>query len=211
VNAQQEILVLRIVGTGKYFCSGYDIASIAAPDEQEPLPFGDVVDHLEQAHPITIAAINGGVYGGAMDLCLACDFRIGVRHAEMFMPAVRLGIHYYQSGLERYISRLGLNAAKRLFLVSEKLDAQTMLETGFLTEHVEAEDLMPRVDALSQAISQMAPIPLLGMKKHLNRIARGALDAADLQRDIKRAEQSTDMQEGPAAWKEKRTPLFTGR
>jgi enoyl-CoA hydratase len=56
----------------------------------------------------------------------------------------------------------------------------------------------------------MAPLAVTGMKKHLNRIARGALDAAELQRDIERAAASRDLQEGRAAWVEKRPPHFTG-
>jgi enoyl-CoA hydratase/carnithine racemase len=40
---------------------------------------------------------NGGAYGGSTDLALACDFRIGADTAEMFMPAARLGLHYYKS------------------------------------------------------------------------------------------------------------------
>jgi enoyl-CoA hydratase len=57
----------------------------------------------------------------------------------------------------------------------------------------------------------MAPLPLLGMKKHLNRIARGALDVDDLNRDIARAAESEDLREGAAAWAAKRPPKFTGR
>jgi enoyl-CoA hydratase/carnithine racemase len=210
VNRLEEVLVLRFLGTGRYFCSGYDITALADQPDAETLTFGEVIDAVEQARPVTIAAVNGGVYGGATDLCLACDFRVGVAHTEMFMPAARLGVHYYQGGLERYVSRLGLNAAKRLFLTTEKIDAATMLEIGFLTELVEARALAPRVDSLSQTLSMMAPIALLGMKKHLNAIARGALNAADLQRDIDRAERSSDLQEGAKAWGEKRRPVFTG-
>ena len=71
---------------------------------------------LEMARPVTVAALHGGVYGGATDLALACDFRVGAHGIDMFMPAARLGLHYYRSGLERYVSRLGLDNAKRLFL-----------------------------------------------------------------------------------------------
>ena len=143
-------------------------------------------------------------------MCIACDFRIGVPTVDCFMPAARLGLHYYQGGLERYVSRLGLNAAKRMFLTAEKLDAQTMLDIGFLTEIVPAEQLMTRVDALAQTLAGMAPIPLLGMKKHLNRIAHGNLDVLDLERDELLAQMSEDLKEGGLAWKEKRKPVFRG-
>jgi enoyl-CoA hydratase/carnithine racemase len=65
----------------------------------------------------------------------------------MFMPAARLGLHYYRSGLERYVARLGLDNAKRLFLTAEKLDARQMKEVGFLTHLVQADKLEEEVIA----------------------------------------------------------------
>lgn len=211
VNAMDAVLVLRFVATGKYFCSGYDIGSLGGEPSEGAVNFGDVMDAVENARPVTIAAINGGVYGGATDLCLACDFRIGVPHCEMFMPAARLGLHFYRGGLERYVSRLGLNAAKRLFLTADRIDAGTMLDIGFLNEIVPPEQLPLRVDTLTAQLAGMAPIALLGMKKHLNAISRGTLDATGLARDMQRSEASNDLREGAAAWKEKRQPQFTGK
>jgi enoyl-CoA hydratase/carnithine racemase len=211
VNEMERVLVLRFTGSGKYFCSGYDIGSLAGKSDQGALNFGEVMDAIEAARPVTIAAVNGGAYGGATDLCLACDFRIGVPECDMFMPAVRLGLHFYRGGMERYVSRLGLNAAKRLFLTADKIDAQEMLRIGFLTEIVDGPLLQARVDALSELLAGMAPIALLGMKTHLNAIARGTLDAEALRRDMHRSETSADLREGAAAFKEKRKPVFNGK
>ncbi|MHA7683822.1 enoyl-CoA hydratase/isomerase family protein [Cupriavidus sp. PET2-C1] len=211
INAMETVLVLRFTGTGKYFCSGYDIGALASADEAGAPAFGEMIDLIEAARPVTIAAVNGGVYGGATDLCLACDFRVGVPHCDMFMPAARLGLHFYRGGLERYVSRLGVDTAKRLFLTADRLDADAMLKVGFLTEIVAADTLAQRVDALSATLAGMAPIALLGMKQALNQIARGALDTAALEREIARAGASADLCEGAAAWREKRAAVFTGR
>ncbi len=208
VNARDEVLVLRLQAEGKYFCSGYDIGQIGGGRK---ISFDQMVDAFEDARPVTIAVMQGGVYGGATDLALACDFRIGCEAVEMFMPAARLGLHFYQRGLERYVSRLGVNEAKRLFLTAERIDAREMHRIGFLTHFVERDELTAQADALTRTLAQMAPLALLGMKKHLTRIARGVLDATELQRDIARAAQSDDLQEGAAAWAEKRTPKFKGR
>ena len=99
----------------------------------------------------------------------------------------------------------------RLFLTAERLDSAEMQAIGYLTEVVEAEALAARVDALTATLAGMAPLALLGMKKNLQRIARGTLDAAELQADITATVQSADLQEGRAAWAEKRAPKFTGR
>jgi enoyl-CoA hydratase len=207
VNAQAAVSVLRLQASGKTFCAGYDIGRIGGA---RPVAFEDMVNAVEDARPVTIVLLQGGVYGGATDLALACDFRLGSTATEMFMPAARLGLHFYRRGLERYVSRLGLDQAKRLFLTAEKIDAREMKSIGFLTQMVEPDALQAAAEALTTTLDTMAPLAVTGMKKNLNRIARGALDATELQRDIERAAASRDLQEGRAAWAEKRAPRFTG-
>lgn len=211
VNEEERVLVLRIVSRGKYFCSGYDISSLADADAPSSLYFGETIDIIEQARPVTIAAIQGGVYGGGTDLSLACDFRIGTPNANMFMPATRLGLHFYPGGMQRYVSRLGLNTAKRLFLTAEKLDAAEMLRVGFLTELVEESELETRLETLTATLADMAPLALVGVKKHLNLIARDILLTEEIEAAVLRSESSEDIVEGARAWKEKRSPRFTGK
>jgi len=207
VNALPDVLVLVLRSEGKYFCSGYNIAQIGGSRQVE---FDEVINALEDCRPVSVAMLQGSVYGGATDLALACDFRVGAEGIDMFMPAARLGLHFYPRGLERYVSRLGLDQAKRLFLTAERIDANEMKAIGFLTRLVAPAELEKTASALVGTLAGMAPIALLGMKKHLNRIARGVLDLADLQRDMARAGASADLREGQAAWAEKRPPRFTG-
>ena len=211
VNDDPNVLVLVIRSEGKHFCAGFDISEIASASQVEGSSFGEMVDAIEACRAVTIASVQGGVYGGATDLVLACDFRLGSEATEMFMPAARLGLHYYQSGMERYVSRLGIDMAKRLFLTAEKLDAQAMRACGFLTHLVDPIALDDEVQRLSATLGAMAPIPLLGMKKHLNQIARGTADADAIRADVRRSVASEDLAEGGRAWQEKRQAAFKGR
>ena len=86
-----------------------------------------------------------------------------------------------------------------------------MKAIGFLTHLVAADALQASADRLANTLAGMAPLALLGMKKNLNRIARGALDPEDLRRDIERAAASHDLQEGRTAWTDKRAPRFSGQ
>ena len=141
IESDAALRVLVLTGTGRAFSAGYDLNSVAqraaSSVEQQSAgsAFEVVVNRLEQLGVPTICRLNGGVYGGATDLALACDFRIGTESCEMFMPAARLGLHYYPSGIARYASRLGVDNAKKLFLTAEKIDAAEMLRIGYLTAH----------------------------------------------------------------------------
>src|SRR5581483_1043432 len=142
IEADPSIRVLVLTGIGRAFSAGYDLNSVAeravSALEQDSAgsAFEAVVNRLEDIGIPTICRLNGGVYGGSTDLALACDFRIGADTIEMFMPAARLGLHYYKGGIARYVARLGLDNAKRLFLTAERIGAAEMLRIGYLTAMV---------------------------------------------------------------------------
>ncbi|WP_397534366.1 enoyl-CoA hydratase/isomerase family protein [Roseateles sp.] len=210
VEQAAEVRVLLLQARGKHFCSGFNIRAV--PGLDAGALFEKLSNAWAEARPVTVAAIQGGVYGGATDLALACDFRLGTHACEMFVPAARLGLHFYRGGLERYVSRLGLSAAKRVLLGCETLDAQAMLACGFLDRLLpDAQTLAQESQSLCEQLSLLAPLALLGMKKHLNAIAEGKLDAEALRADIVRANASDDLAEGVRAWEERRPPRFVGR
>jgi enoyl-CoA hydratase/carnithine racemase len=214
IEADTTVRVLVLTGTGRAFSAGYDLNSVAeratsAREEQSAgSAFEVIVNRLEDLGVPTICRLNGGVYGGATDLALACDFRIGVDSAEMFMPAARLGLHYYRSGIARYVTRLGADNAKKLFLTAQKISAPEMLRIGYLTAMVPMESLDEEVDRLATILAGNAPVAMRGMKRTINEFARGKLDeaAADLRaRDSMRGD---EIKEGIKAFSEKRPPRF---
>jgi enoyl-CoA hydratase len=213
IEADSAIRVLVLTGTGRAFSAGYDLGSIAerAGAEQEQTAgsaFEVVVDRLEDLGLPTICRLNGGVYGGSTDMALACDFRIGIDTSEMFMPAARLGLHYYKSGIARYVSRLGADNAKKLFLTAEKIDAPEMLRIGYLTVMVPPEALDGEVDRLATLLAGNAPVAMRGMKRTINEIARGQLDEAAADRRARDSMRSAEIKEGIRAFTEKRPPKF---
>jgi enoyl-CoA hydratase len=213
IEADPAIRVLVLTGTGRAFSAGYDLGSIAeraanAQEQTAGSAFEVVVDRLEDLAIPTICRINGGVYGGATDLALACDFRIGVDACEMFMPAARLGLHYYKSGIRRYVSRLGVDNAKRLFLTAERIGAAEMLRIGYLTAMVPAEALDEEVDRLAASLAGNAPVAMAGMKRAINEFARGRLDEAAADRRHRDSMRSAEIKEGIRAFAEKRPPKF---
>ena len=214
IEADPAIRVLVLTGTGRAFSAGYDLNSVAeravSAVEQSSAgsAFEVVVNRLEDIGVPSICRLNGGVYGGSTDLALACDFRIGVDSCEMFMPAARLGLHYYKSGIARYVARLGVDNAKKLFLTAEKIGAAEMLRIGYLTAMVPAEALDEEVDRLASVLAGNAPVAMRGMKRTINEFARGKLDEEAADRRHRESMRGAEIKEGIRAFSEKRPPRF---
>ncbi|GAB4040640.1 MAG: enoyl-CoA hydratase/isomerase family protein [Rubrivivax sp.] len=212
VNADRAVRVLVLRGEGRHFCSGFDVGQVGAAGPHAATRFEALADAIEAARPLTLVELQGGTYGGAVDLALAADFRVGCAASEMTIPAARLGLHFYRGGMERLVGRIGLPWARRLLLAADTLDAATLRGAGLIDRWADAPEAVPAAaEALVAQLAALAPLAVQGMKQHLNRIARGTLDGEALARDLATAAASDDLQEGARAWREKRPPRFTGR
>lgn len=211
VEGEAGLRVLVVTGTGsKAFCSGFAHGDVAATDWRDN-PIETLINRLETLRLPTVCALNGGVFGAAADLALACDFRIGVEGMKMFLPAARLGVIYNVSGLRRMVARLGPGPARRMLLAAEEFDAAELLRIGFLDYLVAPDELAARTDRLAGDLADLAPRAVQGMKKALAGISRGDLDEAWLESEILACFASEDLKEGLAAFTERRKPKFTGK
>lgn len=208
-----RVLVLTANTAGQpkpVFCAGYDIGGFNEQG-QGATAFEKVPDALAAMRPITVCALNGSVYGGATDVVLACDLRIGLQGIEWRMPATALGLHYYPSGLQRYISRFGVAAAKRAFLTARPFDWQQLERLGLFEAFVTPDQWQATQQALVQDILALAPLAAQETKKSLNEIANGHMDWSALRAREELTSTSADFAEGRTAFAERRKPVFVGR
>jgi enoyl-CoA hydratase/carnithine racemase len=208
-----RVLVLTANTTGQpkpVFCAGYDIGGFDEPGHGSSF-FEEIPDALAALRPVTICALNGSVYGGATDVVLACDLRIGLQGIEWRMPATALGLHYYPSGLQRYVSRFGLAGAKRAFLTARPFSAEQLNAMGLFEALVTAEEWTETLLALLQDILALAPLAVQETKKSLREIETGQADVALLREREHMTSRSADFAEGRAAFAERRKPVFVDR
>ena len=215
VNQNMHVRVLVLTANTQaqpkpVFCAGYDIGGFKE-DGQGSASFEKVPEALAQLRPITICALNGSVYGGATDLVLACDLRIGLAGVEWRMPAAALGLHYYPSGLQRYVSHFGVAAAKRAFLTARVFDVSELQALGLFESVASATNFEAELAALVADVSALAPLAAQATKQSLNEIAAGHYNADVLRERETQSSHTEDFAEGLKAFGERRKPVFKGR
>ncbi len=167
-----DVRVLTLEADGPSWCSGYHLGALAHGDRPR-YSFSDLCSRIEALPVPTMAVLGGDVHGGGTDLALACDFRVGAEGIVLGMPAARIGLQYYASGLRRFVERIGPDATKRIFLTGETIGSSELVRLGYLTDAVPADDLEVRAAELCAAIGSLGPEAVRRTKAAINRLAEG--------------------------------------
>lgn len=134
-----------LTGTGRAFSAGEDLHAAAE------LPPGGLISEVELFHDITraaletrvpvIAAINGIAVGGACEMTLCFDARIGSPAAEYFLPESNIGLTI-SNAASVLLPRLVGHRAMRLVMESARISAHDALSLGLLDQIVDQADLI---------------------------------------------------------------------
>ncbi|MDP2276074.1 MAG: enoyl-CoA hydratase-related protein [Archangium sp.] len=197
---------------GSVFSSGYDLTALKGFPEGRPLPevrMGEVFDRLARHPAPSVALVTGPAVGAGCELAAACDFRVGNVSARFSMPPAKLGVVYALKGLQRVASRVGEQAARRMFLTARPVGAEEAARLGLLdvlSDSAEAEAIR-----LCTEIAALAPLAVQGMKRgfELFREAREQ-DLAAYETLRRVSFNSDDAREGKEALLARRPPKFTG-
>jgi len=215
INADRRLRVVVLTANTQgqpkpVFCAGYDIGGFAEPGHGASA-FEKIPEALAQLRPISICALNGSVYGGATDMVLACDLRLGLKDLVWRMPAAALGLHYYPSGLLRYVKQFGVAAAKRAFLTAKVFSGVELQNLGVLEVLDDTDSLQKGVNQLVSDVLSMAPLAVQATKKSINDIATGLYNPSVLHEREMESTRTEDFAEGLNAFSERRQPVFKGQ
>ncbi|WP_144637804.1 enoyl-CoA hydratase [Bordetella genomosp. 13] len=161
----------------------------------------------------TLALIQGVCMGGGMGLALACDLRYCNASARFRMPAARLGLGYGREGVKRMCDVLGAARAADLFLTARTFDGAEAARIGLAHEVFADTDFAAQALARVQAVAGNAPLTLRAARLAMRHVLGGNEAPAAQQVDdaVQACFRSRDYQEGQAAFREKRPPVFTGQ
>jgi enoyl-CoA hydratase/carnithine racemase len=136
-----RIKALIITGNSKFFSAGADLNEISELSGPQAFEFSRrgqaLMLTIDQFPTPVIAAIRGYCMGGAMDLALACDYRIAAPNAVFGHRGASLGVMTGWGGTQRLPRLIGKARAMQMFLLAEMVKAEEALRIGLVDRIVE--------------------------------------------------------------------------
>src|SRR5258706_3517881 len=218
----RSVRAIVLYGEGRVFSAGVDFAmlqgDVAGTGERVPFraQVGEMqalVTRLETVEKPVIAAMHRYVPGLALEIALACDFRIATDDCELGLPEVKLGLVPDVGGTTRLVRIVGYAKAKELILTGRMIAADEALRVGLLTEVAPPGTHVEAAARLAEEIGQNAPLSV-GLAKRL--VDLGVSTDKHTFQAMELLAQSIlvptdDAREGARALAERRAPRFTGR
>ena len=212
-NDDDEAAVLVLTGAGETaFCAGGDLKEMA--DETLRVPPVDFLPQFGRNIDVpkpTIAAVNGAAFAGGFLLTQCCDLVIASETASFGITEVKVGRGAPWAAPLPWM--IPARVAMQMLLTGDPISPSRAREVGLVNEVVQGEELRERVQVLARRIADNAPLSVRAAKRTVRLVAELSLsDAyAEAERIWEPVYMSEDAQEGPAAFRDKRRPNWSGR
>jgi 2-(1,2-epoxy-1,2-dihydrophenyl)acetyl-CoA isomerase len=227
-DVEPSVRTVVIGATGKHFCTGADLRGpqsgtddgVAAADQPTGAIMRTIAEGaqrliasvLDCQKPV-IAAVNGTAAGIGAHLALACDLVVAVEEASFIEVFVRRGLLPDGGGAYLLPRLIGMQRAKELVLLGDRLSAADAFSLGMVNRVVPATGLDTTVGELAARLAQGPTVALGLAKRLLNCSLDGDRTSAFFEESMAQelVTRTEDATEGIASFVERRPPAFRGR
>lgn len=220
ISRMENVRLLVIRGAGRAFSSGTDLQALAGQGlERVPTAFRyhlarmqEVFGRISSLEKPILALIHGYALGAAMELALACDFRICTLDTRFALPEVQYSIVPDLGGCQRLVRILGVAKAKEFVMLGRVVDGAKAQELGLVNKAVSQDKLDQELSAWKEEILALPPLSV-GLGKRVVELSpdTGLQAALEYTSQVQASLiTSRDFQEAIRAKLEKRKPRFQG-
>ena len=200
----QSTRVFVLTGAEKTFCSGADLSGVRETQFTDALH--KLLIQLANSRCVTIAAIDGHALGAGAQLAISCDLRVATARATVGVPAARLGLVVNHWTVERLTRECSWPVARAMLLAARNYSGEELANLGAVHRIGDFDSAL----AWAHEIAALAPLSIAGHKAALNASSREPDINELVQRARDYAWASKDVDEGRAAFLEKRAANFKG-
>lgn len=179
-NAKARVIVIS--STGPVFSAGIDVGMFsgdigAIKDKNDPaygahfynnsvLPLQDSFTAIEQCRIPVLAAIQGGCYGGGVDLITACDMRYGTEDSFITIYEINVGMTADVGTFPRILNHMAEGVVRELAYTGRKMGSEECKSRGLFNEvYADHAEMMRSVMALAADIATKPPLAVYGCKR----------------------------------------------
>lgn len=211
-EADRDVRVHMITGSGGSFCAGNDIGDFMNQNagKADGAAVSRMISTLPHLEKPLIAAVDGVAVGVGATMLLHCDLVYASPSAVFTFPFLNLALVPEAASSLLLPAMLGRHRAAALFYFGDKLHADEALKHGFVNEIVPQAELLAHASAKAKALASKPP----GATKLVKRLLKGEVQPI-LNRMLEegahfRAQLQTDeAREAFTAFLEKRQPDFS--
>jgi enoyl-CoA hydratase/carnithine racemase len=199
-----------LTGTPSVFSAGTDLKSGGSARTERGGEYGLI--RRRRTKPL-IAAVEGVALGGGFEVVLACDLAVAARTARFGLPEVRRGVVATSGAMFRLPRTLPIALAKEMLLTGEPIDADRAAALGLVNRVVDHGAALEAAVALAELVCTNSPVSVRATLQAVDRIVAGDDEAGWQATEDAKAmiAGSEDLQEGIAAFFERRPPIWKGR
>lgn len=218
IENDSDVRAVVLTGAGdRAFCAGADVKNVGKTGleywaDARPNGFGGIALRQTLDVPV-VARVNGHALGGGFEVVLGCDIVVAAEEATFAFPEPRLGRIPLDGGMVLLQRQIAFRAAMGVLMTGRRVKAAEALALGIVNEVVPRAGLDAAVDRWLADILACAPLSIRAIKQTVRRTAHLTAAEARAQKlpALIAALQSKDQDEGVAAFREKRQPVWQGR
>jgi enoyl-CoA hydratase/carnithine racemase len=165
----------------RHFCAGAELKSFGTTTliQKNQKRLDEFWKALEDVPVPTVAALNGGVLGGGLELALTCDMIIAADTAFLGQVEVTVGLLPLLGGTQRIVQRAGAARAKEICMLGRRHTPEAFERWGIINLVVPEADLASASLTWARQLAAGPTAIIKGVKQLANLASRDGVHAAD--------------------------------